>query len=167
VNWHEAEAYCRWLTAVTQQTFRLPTEAEWEKAARGGLPSPLQGEGPGMRVREYPWGEKFDATRCNTVESHIYTTTPVGLYPGGVSPFGLFDASGNVWEWTADWYQMYPGGEPSDDLGEKFKVVRGGSWGSDRSLARCACRGRFVPGYFSYGIGFRVLSPGSISGFDR
>ena len=153
VNWHEAEAYCRWLSAVTGRELRLPAEAEWEKAARG------------TDGREYPWGEKFDPALCNTSEGRVYTTTPIGLYPGGVSPYGIFDASGNVWEWTADWYQQYPGGEASDDFGEKFRAVRGGSWDYGRRDARCASRYRDVPGGFNNGLGFRVVSPGShISG---
>ncbi|MBI5305492.1 MAG: SUMF1/EgtB/PvdO family nonheme iron enzyme [Chloroflexi bacterium] len=150
VNWYEAEAYCNWLSAITKREFRLPQEMEWEKAARG------------VDGREYPWGEKFDSALCNTNESHIYTTTPVGLYPGGVSPFGLFDASGNVWEWTGDWYQMYPGGNELDDFGEKFRVVRGGSWLIVAGNARCAYRGRFVPVDFNGSVGFRLCSPGSI-----
>jgi formylglycine-generating enzyme required for sulfatase activity len=155
INWYEAEAYCCWLSTVTTREYRLPTEAEWEKAARGA-----QAGG-----REYPWGEQFDTARCNTVESHIYTTTPIGLYPNGISPFGLFDASGNVWEWTGDWYQMYPGGEPSEDFGERFRSVRGGSWFDYRNYPRCAFRDRYVPDLFSDFMGFRVVSPGSISGF--
>jgi formylglycine-generating enzyme required for sulfatase activity len=165
VNWHEAQAYCQWLSAVTGREYRLPAESEWEKAARGTpipTPSPVQPKTLD-RGREYPWGDKFDPSRCNSVESHIYTTTPVGLYPQGVSPFGLFDASGNVWEWTADWYQMYPGGEPSDDFGEKFKSVRGGSWFYVRDLSRCADRLRFVPVDWLFIIGFRLVAPGSIS----
>jgi formylglycine-generating enzyme required for sulfatase activity len=153
VNWYEAEAYCNWLSAITGHAFRLPREMEWEKAARG------------TDGREYPWGEKFDSTLCNTNESYIYTTTPVGLYPGGISPFGVFDASGNVWEWTGDWYEMYPGGEPSDDFGEKYRVVRGGSWGGNRVHARCGCRGGLVPVYFPDVLGFRLCSPGSIPAF--
>ena len=153
VNWYEADAHCRWLAAITQQGYRLPGEAAWEKAARG------------TDGRVYPWGTAYDSKICNTVETHIYTTTPIGLYPGGVSPYGLFDASGNVWDWTTDWYQMYPGGEVSDDFGEKFKVVRGGSWDFNRWFARCAYRGGGVPVDFYFVIGFRVISPGSISGF--
>ncbi|MCP4542443.1 MAG: SUMF1/EgtB/PvdO family nonheme iron enzyme [Chloroflexi bacterium] len=151
VNWYEAPAYCAWLSAITAREFRLPAESEWEKAARDG-------DG-----RKYPWGETFDPARCNTVEGHIYTTTPVGLYPDGVSPHGLFDAAGNVWEWTGDWYQMYPGGEPRDEFGERFRAVRGGSFNSYRWYARCAVRNRYVPDFYNYDIGFRVVSPGSIS----
>jgi formylglycine-generating enzyme required for sulfatase activity len=149
INWYEAEAYCRWLSAVSGETFRLPAEMAWEKSARGA-------EG-----RVYPWGDAFDPDLCNSVESQIYTTTPVGLYPQGVSPFGLYDASGNVWEWTSSWYQAYPGSEAqSDNFGQRFRVVRGGSWIDDRRDVRCASRGWFTPGLFYGGSGFRVVSPG-------
>jgi formylglycine-generating enzyme required for sulfatase activity len=150
VNWYEAEAYCAWLSAVSGKTFRLPGEMEWEKAARG------------VDGRNYPWGNAFQPQWCNTLEGHVMTTTPVGLYPQGVSPYGLFDASGNVWEWTADWYQAYPGGDPgaSDDFGQKFRVVRGGSWSLNRRLARCAYRDWNTPDNFLGNVGFRVVSPG-------
>lgn len=154
VNWHEAEAYCRWLSAVTGQNYRLPAETQWEKAARG------------TDGRQYPWEGEFDSARCNTNESRILLTTPVGLYRNGISPYEVYDASGNVWEWTVDWYQAYPGGQASEDFGERFKVVRGGSWDGDDGNARCASRGGDVPVSFTYDIGFRLLSPVSdISGF--
>ncbi|MBI4675712.1 MAG: SUMF1/EgtB/PvdO family nonheme iron enzyme [Chloroflexi bacterium] len=151
VNWHEAEAYCNWLSRVTGKLFRLPTEMEWEKSARG------------TDGREYPWGETFDSKRCNSVESHIYTTTPIGLYPDGISPFKILDASGNVLEWTGSWYQMYDGGESnaSSDFGEKYRVIRGGSFNFDRSYVRCARRYRDVAVNFNNNIGFRLLCPGS------
>ncbi len=151
VNWYEAEAYCRWLSAISGQVHRLPLESEWEKAARG------------IDGRTYPWGAAFDVQHCNTVETHIYITTPIGLYPGGVSPYGLFDAAGNVWEWTADWYQVYPGGKPSSRFGEKFRVIRGGSWLNNRRDARCANRDISTPDFFANWVGFRVFFPGSIS----
>lgn len=151
INWYEAEAYCNWLSGATGKTFRLPSEMEWEKSVRG------------TNGNEYPWGEKFESKRCNSVESHIYTTTPIGLYPDGISPFKIFDASGNVWEWTSDWYQMYSGGEQdsSKDFGEKYRVVRGGSFLGNRILARCAYRLWNTPVNFLNLMGFRVLSPGS------
>jgi formylglycine-generating enzyme required for sulfatase activity len=151
VNWHEAEAYCAWLSAVSGQVVRLPLEAEWEKAARGTA---------GV---DYPWGERFDPNRCNTVESWIGATTPVGLYPNGKSPFQIWDASGNVWEWTVSEYRAYPGGDEnaSKDFGERFCVVRGGSWDYDRGVARCAYRLRYTRADFGSFIGFRVLSPGA------
>ncbi len=162
VNWHEASAYCAWLSAVSGQTFRLPTEFEWEKAARGPLlPSP-RGRGAGGEGRVYPWGEKFDPSRCNSVESQIYRTVPVGLYPNGLSPFGIWEASGNIAEWTSSWYQAYPGSDTqSDDFGEKYRVCRGGSWYYNHGIARCADRFRDVPDYFNDDLGFRFVSPGS------
>ena len=132
VCWHEARAYCAWLSAQTGQAYRLPSEAEWEGGARG----------PGGR--RYPWGEAFDAARCNTFETHVRGTTPVGIFPGGDTPEGLADMSGNVWEWTSNTYQSYPyaadPGREDPAQTEARRVVRGGSWLGYRGFARCACR---------------------------
>jgi len=149
VNWHEANAYCRWLSAVSARAIQLPGESQWEKAARG------------VDGREYPWGEAFDAALCNTVESRLDSTTPVGHYLGGASPFGLLDVSGNVWEWTADWYQPYSGGDPtaSTEFSRTHRSVRGGSWSNSRLGARCAYRLRSVLDHFDLNLGFRVVSP--------
>lgn len=86
VSWHDATAYAAWLARQTGQPWHLPTEAEWEKAARG------------TEGRIYPWGDTFDASRANTYESGIGTTTPVGASPSGASPSGAQDLAGNVWE---------------------------------------------------------------------
>ena len=149
VNWFEAEAYCRWLSAITEQGFALPDELFWEKAMRG------------TDGRTYPWGNEFNSDICNRVESHIYATTPVGLYPAGRSPYGLFDAAGNILEWTDSWYQAYPGSEfEHEDYGERYRVLRGGAWYSYRRLVRCAFRYRYVPVFFFKNVGFRLVSPG-------
>jgi formylglycine-generating enzyme required for sulfatase activity len=166
VSWFEAEAFCNWLQEALQaagqlpagQRLRLPGEAEWEKAARG------------TDCRIYPWGNKWDAGRCNTDEGKAGKTTPVGAYPGGASPYGALDMAGNVWEWCLDWYDesIYATRSnaitpPLDPLNLKpgaARVVRGGSWNDNRWDARCASRGRLVPVDFYLNVGFRVLSPG-------
>ena len=151
INWYEANAYCAWLSAVSGRTFRLPTELEWEKAARGA------------NGRIYPWGDDFHPNKCNSVEGRIYRMTPVGLYPSGISPTGIFDASGNVWEWTASYYKAYPGQKEDlvKEYGEKYRVVRGGSWDAERRYVRCAYRNWFVPDSFPDDFGFRLVSTGS------
>jgi formylglycine-generating enzyme required for sulfatase activity len=153
VTWYEARAYCAWLAEVTGQACRLPTEAEWEVAVRGG----------GMRL--YPWGHRFDASRANTVEGRVLSATPVGIYPQGVGPLGLWDGAGNVWEWTSSLYQPYPyraddGREDPSTSG--LRVLRGGSWSDFRWNARCASRADDLPDDFYYSVGFRVIFPGSL-----
>lgn len=94
VSWHDASAYCHWLSQVTGKPIRLPSEAEWEKAARGDRDK-----------RAYPWGDKFEATRCNSGALGLRDTTPVGIFPEGASPYGVLDLSGNVWEWCGTQWQ--------------------------------------------------------------
>ena len=132
VTWYEAAAYCRWLASRTGQPCRLPTEKQWEKAARG------------YDGREYPWGAWKEGV-CNTSESSIGKPSPVGQFsPQGDSPYGLQDAAGNVWEWMAS------------EEGSS-RVVRGGSWSNDPDFARCAVRVRFNPGVGWDVFGFRVV----------
>ncbi len=111
VNWEDADTYCKW------KKRRLPTEAEWEKAARG------------TDGRRFPWGSEFDIELVNALGKYG-GVGPAGSFPEGASPYGALDMAGNVWEWTADWYTKYPNNEFDDeDYGEKYKVIRGGGWG--------------------------------------
>ncbi|MBT5550536.1 MAG: SUMF1/EgtB/PvdO family nonheme iron enzyme [Nitrospina sp.] len=124
VSWYEAEALAKW------EGKRLPTELQWERAARGddGL--------------IYPWGNEFDSEKCNSDESKVRATTPVSRYPEGRSPSGCYDMAGNVWEWVSDWY----------DTG---KALRGGSWGSEPSSMQSVVRGLTSPTARGSNNGFR------------
>ncbi len=150
VCWHEARAYCAWLSAQTGQPFRLPTEVEWEAAARG------------KAGRRFAYGDTFDAARCNTYESHIRRTTPVGLYVKGNTPEGIADLCGNCWEWTSSAYLDYPytpAPEREDAVRPQARrVVRGGSWDFIRDSARASCRSADDPNFRYYYVGFRVVS---------
>jgi len=149
ITWYEAAAYCRWLSAQTGENYCLPSEAEWEKAARGD-------DG-----RIYPWGNQApDKTQANC-DKAVRRTSPVGSYPAGASPYGVLDMAGNVWEWTRI-YQEYPynsddGREDASDPSGKRFTLRGGSWSTNRTYVRCAARFRIHPisGYDDEG--FRVL----------
>jgi formylglycine-generating enzyme required for sulfatase activity len=161
VSWKDAMAYCQWLDELLKGklpsglVLRLPTEAEWEKAARG------------EKGLIYPWGDRFDKTKCNTSEGGEGGTTPVGAYsPQGDSPYGCADMSGNVWEWTHSLFKPYPyqGNDGRED--EKSggnRVLRGGSFYSDEGLARCAFRYNF-PFVFLFDLrGFRVVASPHLS----
>ena len=154
VSWHDAIAYCDWLAEATGKPYRLPSEAEWEKGARGS-------DG-----RIYPWGNLWDAERCNSAEGGEGDTTPVGAYPEGASPYGLLDMAGNVWELTRSVFKNYPY-DPEDgreDLeAEGHRVIRGSAFPSGRRVVRSAGRNRFVRCASRVeDVGFRVVvSPGS------
>jgi formylglycine-generating enzyme required for sulfatase activity len=163
ICWHEARAYCAWLSAQTGASFRLPTEAEWEASARG--PS-----SPSSGGRVYAYGGTFDAARCNTFETHVGRTTPVGLFVEGKTPEGVADLCGNVWDWTSSAFLAYPY-EPTKDrehpaIEAKYRVARGGSWYLDQNFARVSYRVYRHPDHRVNVIGFRVVreSAGSWAG---
>ncbi len=160
VTWYDALAYCRWLTPrIWEQAgedfiIRLPSEAEWEKAARG------------TSGNRYPWGDTWDPKKCNSEESGIGDTTPVGQFsPEGDSPYGCADMAGNVWEWTGSLYKPYPydPADGSEDLGtpdDVRRVLRGGAFHYDQNPVRTAARDWLDPDGRDWDVGFRVvLSP--------
>lgn len=193
VTWYEVLAFSRWLArrwldsgllAAGWQVF-LPSEAQWEKAARGGeqMPEHVMIERIGSVVamsqdeiewvdnptplRLYPWGQEFSANNYNVSETRIGRTSAVGCFPAGASPYGVIDMSGNVWEWTRSLKEEYPypdvGGEKEkrEDLqASGGRVLRGGSFGNYCRFARCACRDNLYPDSGINNLGFRVaLSP--------
>jgi formylglycine-generating enzyme len=153
IGFDDALAYCGWVASKTGRPVRLPTEAEWEKAARGGLDS-----------RKFPWGDTLDP-ECAHFLPHTGVkaeggTAPVASYPA--NGFQLHDMAGNVWEWVADWYApnyyscaqyLNPQG-PDNGL---MRIVRGGAWvNADGRYLRCAYRHKLPPDSYAYSIGFRI-----------
>ncbi len=199
VTWHDALAYCRWLEEKLQvagcklkvwqpsgqlstcnfqlatHQVQLPSEAEWEKAARGPALSLSRAQSrdrvEGSEVREYPWGDSWREGHCNSDELGVNDTTPVGIFPEGASPYGVLELAGNVWEWTRSLWGLWDGntarldfkypyvvtdGREDLDVGDDMlRVLRGGAFSSDLDFARCAFRFGYSP-YFRFG-GFRVV----------
>ncbi len=151
VSWHDAQTYIKWLCEVTGKAFRLPSEAEWEYAARGGDDQ-----------HAYPWGQTADASRAN-FGSSVGKTTPVGQYPA--NGFGLHDMHGNVWEWCQDtWHDNYQGAPTTGAVwaggDTSRRVLRGGTWFLDPLGLRSAYRYSDAPDFRFFNIGFRlVVSP--------
>ncbi|UCH94998.1 MAG: formylglycine-generating enzyme family protein [Candidatus Aminicenantes bacterium] len=152
VSWHDALEYCKWLSAKTGFHFKLPTEAQWEKAARG------------TKGQKFPWGDQ----NANEDLANIKKTgelggpVPVGSYPRGASPYGLLDMTGNVWEWCYDWYDWYKVDSPKqrenpEDIRKfNFRVLRGGCWFEEPKFVRAANRYGIRPTYRGYIAGFRL-----------
>jgi formylglycine-generating enzyme required for sulfatase activity len=170
VSWADANTFCEWLSrelatanhqpATTDQelessvvgrqssvVFRLPSEAEWERAARG------------TDGRTFPWGNIWDASRANTRDGGRGGTSPIGAYAGGASPAGCLDMAGNVWQWTASLDALYPylPGDGREDPGAPGRrILRGGCYANPYGYARCACRFRLAPMVRNEFLGFRL-----------
>ena len=153
IRYDDALAYCAWLSESMGRPVRLPTEAEWEKAARGGS------EG------RYPWGEACDPSQCHylidAADKSRRGTRPTGTYPP--NGYGLFDMIGNVWEWVSDWYDAESYGfdrsdNPRGPESGSLRIVRGGSWVSDDvDMLRSAYRHKVPPDTYAYSVGFRIV----------
>ena len=158
VRYEDALAYCRWCSGLLEREVRLPTEAQWERAARGGVDG-----------RRYPWGdEEPDALRCHFLVDPSAKrhggTRPTGTCPPNA--YGLYDVAGNVWEWVTDWYasNYYGAGDLRDPLGPdrgSMRIVRGGAWVTDDvRMLRCAWRHLVPPDTYAYSVGFRIACAG-------
>ena len=156
MSWHEAVAFCAWVSQMSGRQVRLPTEAEWERAARG------------TAGQIYPWGDKWDKTALNTNDGGVGDTAAVHAFsPAGDSPYGVADMAGNVWEWTADWYgvttyadRVNADASLNDPIGPAsgtHRVLRGGSYYFRQSGTRAAKRFKYVPASRCYDIAFRVV----------
>jgi formylglycine-generating enzyme required for sulfatase activity len=150
ITWYNAVAYCLWLSQKTGKPYRLPSEAEWEKAARA------------EDGRTWPWGNHWDKNCCNSRESGIGHATPVGQYsPRGDSPYGVADMAGNVWEWCNSLYQPYPyqpDGSREDVQASGDRVLRGGAFLDEARFVRCSYRYKRLPTSHDSSAGFRVAS---------
>lgn len=152
VSWEDAQAYCSWLSAATGKNYTLPSEAQWEKAARG------------TDGRKYPWGNRWIKGYCNSGEDGDLDTSAVGAYAKGNSVYGCRDMAGNVWEWCHDWYdeEAYQKRsekvkDPEGPVSGSHRVLRGGAFFDDLQDVRCAYRSNLNPYARNSVVGFRII----------
>jgi formylglycine-generating enzyme required for sulfatase activity len=150
VSWYEAVAFTKWLSNKTGEIHVLPTEAQWEKSARG------------TDGREYPWGNEFIQNYCHSFACDLHRTSPVGIFPADKSPYSCFDMAGNVVEWCMDWYiddyyKKSPIKNPQGPLNSSTRVVRGGSYGRKAHECRAAYRNSYSPSFRGRDVGFRLV----------
>jgi len=147
VSWYDAIAYTQWLSALTEQIWRLPTEIEWEKAAKAD------------QKYIYPWGNKWKAGLANTKEENVKTTSTIGAYPQGASPYLIYDLIGNVGEWCHSKMEPYPYQTPAIPVLEASdkRIIRGGSWNSTHLEARITARRDHFPEIIAPTFGFRLV----------
>jgi formylglycine-generating enzyme required for sulfatase activity len=148
INWYEAMAYAAWLSEQTGKPYRLPAEAEWERAAAG------------THARSYPWGDEWHDAIANTQEAGIGHTSAVGAFPQDATPEGIYDMGGNTWEWTLSrdgLYPYQPDGKREEREGTDDRVLRGGSCSNSKRLARCTYRNWLAPDSQVAFIGFRLV----------
>ncbi len=143
VNWYDAMAFCNWLSTRLDVKITLPTENQWQRVARGD------------DNRAYPWGDRFDSSRCNTRESKLKMTTLVMRYPTGVSPFGLYDMAGNVWEWCLN-TKTDQADEP-EIVSDSERAVHGGAYIGPAQRAKISFRYYLKPKLYYSSIGFRIV----------
>ncbi|MCP5054376.1 MAG: formylglycine-generating enzyme family protein [bacterium] len=151
VSWYHAADYCKWLSNKAGISFKLPTEAQWEKAARG------------TDGRKYPWGEQEPNKNLTNFNEDINKASPVGSYPQGTSPYGLLDMAGNVWEWCRDWYAPFSyfntriaQRNPTGPVDGAYRIIRGGSFLDKGWRLRCFERNYTDPSYQNTDVSFRL-----------
>lgn len=150
VSWYDAERFSKWLNQKCNKSFKLPSEAQWEKAARG------------KDGRRHPWGNESPQKNLLNYNMNVGDTTPVSSYPQGASPYGVMDMAGNVWEWVWDWYEneyykrLISNNPKGPKIGE-FRVARGGSWFYVEFGIRSTLRYWVTPSLMRYNFGFRIV----------
>jgi sulfatase modifying factor 1 len=150
VTWNNAVAYCEWLSKSSGKTYRLPTEEEWEIAARGGL-----------KKKTYPWGDQIDKTMAWYGQKWAGAKTLQDVDYGKPNDYGLYGMAGNVWQWTADWYVPTFNGRPVQEELKLYRVLRGGAWANEQDFLAVNYRNFHPPDFRDFFVGFRVAADGN------